>query len=85
MGSERPEPAESGPGGLDDQLLGMLRAGRKIDAIKLYREQTQAGLKDAKDAVEALAAKHGIASQKAGCASVLLALLAAAAALLLEL
>jgi hypothetical protein len=31
-----------------------LYAGQKIEAIKLYRELTSAGLKDAKDAVEAL-------------------------------
>ena len=30
----------------------MLLAGKKINAIKLYREQTGVGLKDAKDAVE---------------------------------
>ena len=34
----------------------LLRAGRKIEAIKRYRELTGVGLKDAKDAVEALEA-----------------------------
>ena len=32
----------------------LLRAGRKIEAIKAYRELTGVGLKEAKDAVEAL-------------------------------
>ncbi len=45
---------------LETSLLGLLLAGQKIAAIKLYREQTRSGLKDAKDAVEALAAQHGI-------------------------
>jgi large subunit ribosomal protein L7/L12 len=44
---------------LDDQafaahLLVLLAAGQKIEAIKLYREHTGVGLKEAKDAVEAL-------------------------------
>ena len=32
----------------------LLRAGRKIEAIKRYRELTGVGLKDAKEAVEAM-------------------------------
>ena len=35
-------------------LLEMIRQGQKIDAIKLVREQTGLGLKEAKDLVEAL-------------------------------
>jgi ribosomal protein L7/L12 len=38
----------------DDAVLTLARAGRTIDAIKLFREQTGAGLKESKDAVEAL-------------------------------
>ena len=38
-----------------DTLENLIRAGRKIEAIKLYRAQTGVGLKDAKDHVEALA------------------------------
>ena len=37
-----------------DLVKKALRAGRKIEAIKLYREQTGAGLADAKAAVEAM-------------------------------
>lgn len=43
----------------DDQLAqlhGMIFAGQKITAIKLYREATGVGLKEAKDAVEAMEA-----------------------------
>ncbi len=37
-----------------EEVRGMIRAGNKIEAIKRYREQTGLGLKEAKDAVEAL-------------------------------
>ncbi len=38
----------------EDELRSLLAAGQKIAAIKRYREQTGAGLADAKNAVEAL-------------------------------
>jgi len=56
----------------DDEVLKLLRSGRKIAAIKAYREQTGVGLKEAKDAVEALAAQRGIAPRPSGCAGVVL-------------
>ncbi|MBV9469115.1 MAG: ribosomal protein L7/L12 [Abitibacteriaceae bacterium] len=34
----------------------LVRSGQKIQAIKLYREQTGVGLKEAKDAIDAMAA-----------------------------
>jgi ribosomal protein L7/L12 len=37
-----------------DQIQQLTRAGKKIEAIKLVREQTGLGLKEAKDAVEAI-------------------------------
>jgi len=40
--------------GSDADVERLLRTGRKIDAIKLYREIHGGGLKDAKEAVEAL-------------------------------
>jgi ribosomal protein L7/L12 len=43
------------PGDID----GLLRAGRKIEAIKLYRAQHGVDLKAAKDAVEARARELG--------------------------
>lgn len=38
--------------GITDEVKAHLRAGRKVSAIKAYRESTGAGLKEAKDAVE---------------------------------
>ncbi|MBI5300665.1 MAG: ribosomal protein L7/L12 [Chloroflexi bacterium] len=38
------------------EMADMVRAGKKIEAIKIYREVFGVGLKEAKDAVEALAA-----------------------------
>jgi ribosomal protein L7/L12 len=50
------------------QLVALLGAGRKIEAIKLYRERTGVGLKQAKDAVERLGAEHGLPDRRAmGC------------------
>jgi Ribosomal protein L7/L12 C-terminal domain len=40
--------------GLDKQISDLVRSGQKIEAIKLYREQTGVGLKEAKDYVERL-------------------------------
>ena len=40
--------------GVNEKVLELVKAGQKIPAIKLYREQTGAGLKDAKDYVEGL-------------------------------
>ena len=50
----------------------MLKRNELIPAIKRYREQTGCGLKESKDAVEALAARHGIVRpQRAGCAGMI--------------
>lgn len=38
----------------DEQLLDLIRRGRKIEAIKRLRDMTSLGLREAKDAVEAL-------------------------------
>ena len=37
-----------------EEIAGLLRAGKKINAIKVYREVTGASLAEAKDAVERL-------------------------------
>lgn len=66
---------ESTDAQLDQELLALLRAGQKIQAIKQYRTRTNSGLKEAKDYIDGLAARHGIiASNKAGCLGVMLAL-----------
>lgn len=62
------EPRDSAEG----EVLGLMRSGQKIAAIKRYRETHGGGLKEAKEAVEALAAAHGIESKSgSGCAAVL--------------
>lgn len=43
----------------DEHILAALRADRKIEAIKLYRQRHGAGLKQAKEAVEAIEAGIG--------------------------
>ena len=40
--------------GLDEKIVELVKSGQKIQAIKLYREQTGVGLKEAKDYVEGL-------------------------------
>jgi hypothetical protein len=48
-----PEPPEAAG------IVELMRAGKKINAIKLYRERTGVGLKEAKDFVERLAGEQG--------------------------
>lgn len=48
------QPVQSLSGDLHDQIIELLRRGNKIEAIKVYRQATGMGLKDAKDAVEAI-------------------------------
>ncbi len=48
--------ATSGPQGANPEVVRLLRAGQKIEAIKVYKEATKCGLKEAKDAVEAIEA-----------------------------
>ena len=40
----------------EDPIMAQLRAGNKIEAIKLYRQRTGVGLKEAKDGIEAIQA-----------------------------
>jgi ribosomal protein L7/L12 len=49
--TQAPAPGEA-PG--QAEIFDLLSRGQKIQAIKLYRQRTGAGLKDAKDAVEAM-------------------------------
>ena len=71
------------------EIQAHLFAGRKIQAIKLYRETAGVGLKEAKDAMEAYALKlHEQSperfthdpSKKSGCAGMILLFLLACAA-----
>ena len=54
--------ADSMPENQMSQIRAELFAGRKIQAIKIYREATGEGLKQAKDAVEALEAEMRVQS-----------------------
>lgn len=47
-------PAPVAKGGVDPEVLRLVRAGHKIEAIKRVRELTGLGLKEAKDYVESL-------------------------------
>ena len=60
----------------EDELRALMAAGRKIEAIKLYRERTAVGLKEAKDFIDALAADQDIVTpSKSGCLGVVLLIL----------
>ena len=69
-----PEPASD----MEVELLRLLEAGKKLEAVKIYKQRTGVQLIEAKQAVEALARRHGIAAQNGGCFGVLLAVLLAA-------
>ncbi|MGA2796602.1 MAG: zinc ribbon domain-containing protein [Thermoguttaceae bacterium] len=71
------------PGSLEEQILGLLQARKKIEAVQLYREKTGAGLREAVVAVETLAKQYNLTSSKSGCAGVLL-IVAAAVFILLK-
>ena len=49
------DPADAVPtaaGGLDPEVVGLVNAGNKIQAIKVHRDRTGLGLAEAKDAIE---------------------------------
>lgn len=63
-----PAPAPKPPAGpLDAELLALLKAGKTIEAVKLHRERTGLGLKESKDAVDALAARERLKLPRGGC------------------
>ena len=78
-GAGPPSPPEIG-GDLESELLRLLGRGDKLEAIKLYKDQRGVALLEAKQAVESLAARHGIVTQRAGCLGVLVAVVMAAVA-----
>ena len=52
---------------ISDQVIAAVDAGRKIEAIKILREETGLGLKEAKDVVDSLArAKRGESGETPG-------------------
>jgi ribosomal protein L7/L12 len=52
---------------IEGELVHLLQRGEMIPAIKRYREATGAGLKDARDAIDALARRHGIKVKSGPC------------------
>jgi ribosomal protein L7/L12 len=60
---------------VDQDIVLLVREGKKIAAIKLYREKTGVGLAEAKAAVETLATEHGIQTPGSGCLSASLSLM----------
>lgn len=63
--------------GLDADVVEILEREGKIAAIKHYRDETGCGLREAKEAVEQLAARVGISPRSgAGCAALFVALFA---------
>lgn len=75
-GSQSP----SGIGGhLEAELLRLLGDGQKIQAVKLYKNQQGVTLLEAKQAVESLAARHGLGTQRVGCLGVAAVVMAAVA------
>jgi|TARA_R110000850_G_scaffold32282_29_gene88828 ribosomal protein L7/L12 len=65
------EGAANGQSEVAQHIIESLRQGNKIQAIKDYRESTGEGLKESKEAIEALIEKYDI-QMKSGCASMLL-------------
>lgn len=60
---------------LEWEIIGFLERGEKIGAIRFYREKTGLGLKTAKDAVEAIETRMGLAPDPeagAGCFGLLM-------------
>lgn len=50
----------------------LLRDGKTIEAIKVYRERTGLGLKESKDAIDQWRAQLGLATKsRSGCAGVI--------------
>jgi ribosomal protein L7/L12 len=66
----------SGDSDFEQEIVALLRQGRKIAAIKVYRERTGAGLKEAKESVETIAASRGlVAPPRSGCLGLILLLM----------
>jgi Ribosomal protein L7/L12 C-terminal domain len=71
---------------IEDGIEALLRNGKKIEAIKVYRERTGLGLREAKDAVEEIekAILPPLApGTRKGCMTILALLLLVGAGLLL--
>ena len=79
-GTGPPSTSEIG-GDLESELLRLLGRGDKLESVKLYKDQRDVSLLEAKQAVESLAARHGLVPQQAGCLGVVLTVVVVAVAL----
>lgn len=80
VGAGPPSPSDIG-GDLEAELLRLLGRGDKLEAIKVYKDQKGVTLIAAKQAVELLAARHGLVTQRAGCLGVVLVVIMTAVAI----
>ncbi|MBI3151984.1 MAG: ribosomal protein L7/L12 [Chloroflexi bacterium] len=48
------------PSSIDSRIIEFLKRGNKIEAIKIYRELTNTGLAEAKQAVDSIEARLGL-------------------------
>jgi ribosomal protein L7/L12 len=55
-----PPPRPAAMGAPSSDIEALILRGKKIEAIKIYREQTGVGLKEAKDAVEEMQRRLGV-------------------------
>jgi ribosomal protein L7/L12 len=70
-------PAAAGDASVDEaKIVALLRENQFLQAIKEYRTATGLGLKDAKEAVEAIAARHGVRPTQKGCLGMILLVIA---------
>lgn len=75
-------PRRADAAALEATLLALLKNNRKIDAVKAYCQATGSDLREAVQAVDAIASRHGIEPKKVGCAGVAILVVAAAIGLL---
>lgn len=72
-GGPLPQRSPSEDSSVELDVVSLLEQGRKIEAVKVYRERTGVGLKQAKEAVETIASERGLVSASGGgCFGVLL-------------
>lgn len=67
LGGSLQSRARDVPEGFEGEVLRLLGEGKKIEAIKLYREHQGGGLKEAKEAVDSLGERHGMLVRGRGC------------------
>jgi ribosomal protein L7/L12 len=78
MQADAGPPSASDIGGdLEAELLRLLSRGDKLEAVKLYKDRKGVALLEAKQAVETLAARHGLETHRGGCLGVVAVVMAA--------